>query len=143
VSIKQFPLPPVDAAGAAAGIPFKIGDQEFIAPAALPAWPLMELAAALDLAEDESATEQQAQQAAMAAWVRFMHSALGPEQYGRFRAIANRHQLDAEQVMGIAEWLIEAVTGAPLEELSSSLPSPGSDTPSSTVASPFMEVDPS
>lgn len=120
-------------------IPFRIGDEEFLAPSKddLPGLPLMELAAAFDAAEDESVSEEQATAAAMGAWARFLHAALGPEQYGRLRATVNRHRWSTEQIMELAEWIVEASTGVPLDELSSSLASPGDGSQNSTGASPF------
>ena len=115
-----------------AGTPveFEFNGEQFKVYGPLPGMPLMELAVAVDAAEDVGN-----ESAAIAAWGRFLFALLGAEQYATFRDTANRDGVPPETIMEIGQWLIEEVTGAPLEQHSPSQELPLGDTQNSTVPS--------
>ena len=130
--MKQWNIP-----RAATGQPveFEVNGEQFKVYGPLPGLPLMELAVAIDGADDGPAG--QAEQAATAAWGRFMFAILGPEPYDRFRKVCLRDAIPPESIMEMGSWIIEEVSGAPLEQHSSSPQEPQPSTHPSTVPPPL------
>lgn len=105
---------------AAAPIVFAVegDDVPFTVPRPVPAIPLLDMA--VD-AMDQQAGGQASQQAALAAFHRFLQGCLG-DQWGRFRRSATRAQLGVDQVLAIVQYVVSEATGRPTTPPSASVP---------------------
>lgn len=102
-------------------ITFDIDGVEFTIPRPIPAWPMLELAAAGD--EDD-------QTAIAVAFIRFLMALIPADQHARFTSTCTEKRVDADLLLEIVQFVIEEASGRP------TVPPSSSDGRPSTIGTP-------